>query len=63
MLKETEERVLDCEHVATAEEMFEKIVEVIKKNFVASYEKEGTTLVMRSVGGGVEFRITVEKSV
>ena len=43
--------------------MFEKIVEAIKENFVASYEKEGTTLVMRSVGGGVEFRITVEKSV
>ncbi len=58
-----EEDMIKCEHIETAEEMFAKVAELIQENFVAIYEKQGNTLLMRSIGGGVRFRIIVEKIV
>ena len=43
----------------TANDAFEKIAEVIRENFVATYEKDGCTLIMR-LPSGQKFKITVE---
>lgn len=56
-----EEDRIKCEHIQTAEEMVAKVAEAIKEDFVAIYEKQGNTIVMRSIGGGVRFRVIVEK--
>ena len=46
--------------MTTAEKLLEEIAEVIAENFVATYEKQGASLTIRSVGGKT-FRMTVEE--
>ncbi len=47
------------EHKPTANEAFEKIAEVIRENFIATYETDARTLIMR-LPSGQKFKITVE---
>ena len=48
------------EQKTTAEELLSAIAEVVAENFVAIYEKQGSNLLIRSVGG-TTFRLTVEE--
>ena len=48
------------ESEASVEELTEEIVSVIKKSFVAIYEREGNSLIMR-IPNGQKFRISVEE--
>ena len=43
----------------TAKELLEQVVQVLKENFVAIFEKEGEDLIIRSLGGE-RFRLTIQ---
>ena len=42
--------------------LFEEVVEVITYSFVATYQREGTSLIMRFVNGQ-KYRLTVQEEV
>ena len=48
------------EKMAKAEELFEKLAKVITEEFVATYQKDGLSLLMR-IPNGQTFKITVEE--
>ena len=50
------------EKKAGVNELFEEVVEVITDTFVATYQKEGTSLIMRFVNGQ-KYRLTVQEEV
>ena len=43
----------------TAKELLEQVVQVLKENLVAIFEKEGEDLIIRSLGGE-RFRLTIQ---
>lgn len=47
---------------AGVNELFEEVVEVITDSFVATYQREGTSLIMRFVNGQ-KYRLTVQEEV
>ena len=50
---------VESEYKATAEYLFGEVAELIRNNFVATYEKQGCTLIMR-IPSGKTFTITVQ---
>lgn len=56
----TNEEYLDKEKQAKVSDLFQEIVEVITDTFVATYEIECNSIIMRIVNGQ-KFRITVEE--
>lgn len=50
------------EQRAGVNELFEEVVEVITDSFVATYQREGTSLIMRFVNGQ-KYRLTVQEEV
>lgn len=53
-------KALNLESQPTDKEVFDKIAEVIRENFIAIFTKEGDTSLLMRLVGGLEFRLTVE---
>ena len=53
-------KALNLESQPTDKEVFDKIAEVIRENFIAIFTKEGDTSLLLRLVGGLEFRLTVE---
>ena len=53
-------KALNLESQPTDKEVFNKIAEVIRENFIAIFTKEGDTSLLMRLVGGLEFRLTVE---
>ena len=53
-------KALNLESQPTDKEIFDKIAEVIRENFIAIFTKEGDTSLLMRLVGGLEFRLTVE---
>lgn len=59
--KEMEEckEVVGCE--PTVQEVFDELAEVVRGNFIATFEKESDASLIMNFVGGYRFRLTVEK--
>ncbi len=53
-------KALNLESQPTDKEVFDKIAEIIRENFIAIFTKEGDTSLLMRLVGGLEFRLTVE---
>ena len=60
-LRNKNNEIVNVEHKPTDKEVFEKVVEVMRENFIATFTKEGdTSLIIRFVAG-LEFRLKIEE--
>ena len=50
------------EEKAKAEELLQELLEVVADNFIATYETEGNSFIMR-IANGQRFRVSVEEVV
>ena len=58
---EKAELFVDEQKQPTAEEVFNEVVEVVRENFIATFEKESDLSLIINFVGGHQFRLTVEK--
>lgn len=59
MNKTKNKSVLTNEQETNANGLFEEVVEVITDTFIATYQKEGTSLIMQFINGQ-KYRLTVQ---
>lgn len=55
----TNDNTIKAEEQAKVSELFKEVLEVITDTFVATYEVEGNSMIMR-IPNGQKFRISVE---
>lgn len=58
-----EEQVVLSEKKPTAEDMLKAVSEVVRENFVATYERTGNSALLIRLVGGQRFRLSIEEVV
>jgi len=59
--KDFEVEEVNEQNQPTAEQVFNEVVEVVRENFIASFEKESDRSLIMNFVGGHQFRLTIEK--